>query len=84
MKTRKRKIKIQEKKLGREKAYGMCYEGKNEIIVDPRQDSKEYMNTVIHESLHVLFPDWSETKVIKISNTLTNTLWECDYRKILK
>lgn len=84
MKSRKRKIKIEEKKLGREKAYGLVYEGEDKIVVDPRQDSKEYMNTLIHERLHLLYPEWSETEVIRASNALAKVLWDCNYRKIQK
>jgi len=79
-----KKVKIKEKKLGRENAYGIAYQEKNLIVVDPRQDSREYMNTLIHERLHLLYPKWTEATVIRTSNALTELLWDCNYRKISK
>jgi len=77
--------KVVEKKLGREKAYGMVHDTSNpksHILIDPRQKPKSYLGTLIHEKLHLMFPDWSETKVKKAEKELATLLWANGYRKV--
>ena len=79
--------KVIEKKLGRHKAYGLVNEPgmpKGKIFIDPRQRPKSYLGTLIHEKLHVMFPDWSETKVRKAEKELADLLWQNGYRKVLQ
>jgi len=75
-------IVVKEKKLGREKAKGQMFPGKNVIEIDPRQSNVEYMDTLIHEGLHIIFPDLSEKEVIKSSKKLSKVLWKAGYRKV--
>lgn len=77
-----RKIKIRERKLGREKALGQCWIGRNLVEIDPRQDSKEYLNTTIHEVLHALFPDMTEPCVNWAAGNIARALWGKNYRRI--
>jgi len=70
------------RKLGKEKAYGQAFTDKNLIEIDPRQKPKTLLDTEIHEFLHIRFPDWSESKVIKEARILTKYLWKLKYRKI--
>ena len=73
---------VVERTLERHKAVGrMDYEN-NTIEIDPRQDSKDYLDTLIHEKLHHLDSKWSEEKVIKWANALSQFLWEQNYRKV--
>ncbi len=74
-------IKIKEKKLGRERAWGLCYSD-GLIEIDPRMKSKKYLVILIHELLHHLEPGWSENKVDKTSIFLGNIIWEKNYRRI--
>lgn len=79
--------KVIEKKLGRNKVgkhkvVGFAYFDTNHIEVDPRQSSKDYLGTLIHEQLHLMFPDWSETKIVKAEKKLCNLLWKQNYRKV--
>lgn len=79
--------KVVEKKLGRHKAYGMVNNvdnPKSRILIDPRQRPKSYLGTLIHEKLHLLFPDWSETKIKKAEKDLANFLWANGYRKVIQ
>lgn len=78
------KIKIVEKKLGRERAWGRSWRGESFIEIDPRQKSRQYLNTLIHELLHVIYPEESETKVREHSGVLTKYIWEKNYRRIYK
>ena len=76
------KIKVIDKKLGRQKAVGQAYTDARVIEVDPRQRSKSYLDTLIHEMLHVYNPDWSESKVTKTANEMTDIIWQKNYRRI--
>ena len=76
------KIKVIDKKLGRQKAVGQAYTDARVIEVDPRQRSKNYLDTLIHEMLHVYNPDWSESKVTKTANEMTDIIWSKNYRRI--
>lgn len=76
------KIKVIDKKLGRQKAVGQAYTDARVIEVDPRQRSKSYLDTLIHEMLHVYNPEWSESKVTKTANEMTDIIWSKNYRRI--
>ena len=79
---RKKKIRIIEKKLGRERAWGQRESGDNRIQIDPRLKSQRRMTIVLHEALHVLFPKMSETLVDKTSIELSRLLWSDRYRRL--
>lgn len=76
--------KIVEKKLGRERAWGQSYAGEKMIEIDPRLRSKRRLTVLLHEALHVHFPDMSETAVDKASIFLGNIAWNDGYRRIHK
>ena len=76
------KIKVIDKKLGRQKAVGQAYADAKVIEIDPRQTSRNYLDTLIHELLHVYNPEWSETKVSKTANEMTDIIWKKNYRRI--
>ena len=80
--TNKRKIKVVDKLLGRQKAVGQAYADAKVIEIDPRQKSKNYLDTLIHELLHVYAPNWSETKVNKTAKEMTDIIWKKNYRRI--
>lgn len=77
-------IKVIERKLGREKAWGQQWPGDRLIEIDPTQDSKDYLDTLIHETLHELFPRASEDTIEKAAATLTDIIWKCRYRRLMK
>jgi hypothetical protein len=84
---KKKKTKVIEVKLGRHRVqgkgvYGFALKDKNKILIDPRQKGRTYMDTLIHEKLHLIFPDWSESRVIKAARELTNVLWNHSYRRV--
>ena len=78
----KKNIKVIERPLGREKALGLAWVGENKIEIDGRLKSKQYLNTLIHEMLHVYNPEWSENKVTKTANEMTEIIWQKNYRRI--
>jgi len=66
--------------LGRQKAFGLADTEKKIIEIDPRQKPKQYLDTLIHESLHVSFPEMSETKVSKAAKEIRDIVWDHNYR----
>ena len=85
---RKRKhITVKERKLGREHAVGLAYSDfygpdKGLIEIDPRQKGKDHLDTLIHEALHLVFPDMTEKDVVKHTGRLARLLWRNGYRRI--
>jgi hypothetical protein len=80
---KRKKLKIVERKLGRERAWGLCYQGENLIELDPRMSSKKHLVVALHEGLHHIFlDDLSESKVEKFSVILANIIWGQGYRRI--
>lgn len=79
-----KKIKVIDKKLGREHALGQAWRGHNTIEIDPRQDSKERLGTLIHEVIHILYPELTEEEVLFAERTLAAVVWKQGYRRIQK
>lgn len=75
------KIKIIYKKLGREQAHGIA-ESDGNIYLDPRLKGKKHLEILLHEVLHLLYPNDSELAIIKKSITLTKVLWKEGYRRV--
>lgn len=76
-----RRTKVVERKLGREHALGEAFQGLNEIHIDPRQPPKEYLDTLVHESLHLAFPDLNEEAVSDGATMVARILWAQNFRK---
>lgn len=75
-------VRIVERKLGRERALGQARFDKNLIEIDPRQPSREYLDTVLHEGLHLIFPELAERRVASVSRKLTRLVWKQGFRRI--
>lgn len=75
------KIKVVHKKLGREKAYGMA-DSDGTVYIDPRLKGKKHLEIVLHECLHILYPEDSEEAIVDKSVTLCKILWKDGYRKV--
>lgn len=81
-KSKTNKIQIIEKKLGRERADGMCFIGENKIIIDERLRGKNRLFCLCHEVIHAMFGEkLSEKEVLKYEKIIGNALWEQGYRK---
>ena len=68
-----RRIKVIYRKLGREKAFGIAED--DCAHVDPRLKGKKKLEIMIHECLHLLWPDADEPEIERKAILLTNTLW---------
>jgi hypothetical protein len=79
------KIKILEAKLGRRQSVGL-WEKVNDntslITIDERLKGFQRLLIVVHEALHETCRDWTEEKVVAVSEFLARVLWECDYRHV--
>ncbi len=75
---------IKERPLGRERALGQCWKTEGLVEIDPRLKSRLYLGTLIHELLHFYAPDWSESKVDRISREITRELWRRRFRRVEK
>lgn len=90
--ARKKQPKVIERKLQRHrtpkerekgvKALGFAHIDDNVIEIDPRQTTFSYFETMVHEMMHLLFPDLSEHQIKTKSNKLTRFLWDHNYRKV--
>lgn len=76
------KVKVIEKKLGKQRAFGQYYDGIVEI--DPRLESFDYLDTLIHEMLHHHFPEATEEEILEIATKIATQIWAKDYRRLAK
>lgn len=75
------KIRIKYRKLGKEKVWGMAHSD-GIIEIEERLKGKKHLEIVVHEVLHLLFPEASEEAIIKKSVSLTKILWKENYRRV--
>lgn len=84
LKTSKSKdniVRVIRRKLGREKADGICFfDGK--VHVDERLRGIHLLETLIHELLHHEFPQLSEDSVEKSSKSMATTMYDDKWRRI--
>ena len=76
-----RTLKIRDRKLGKEKAHGLAH-APDQIEIDPSQNSRERLDTVCHEALHLLLPNESEVRIIALANRMSDLLWRDRWRRI--
>jgi len=74
-------IKVKYKKLGKEKVWGLA-DSQGIIYLDSRLKGKKHLEILIHETLHLLYPEDSEDEIIEKSIVLTNIVWNQRYRRL--
>jgi hypothetical protein len=63
-----------------EKYVGLAVSGAT-IIVPPNDvPSKEYFDTMVHETLHTSLPDMTESEVERVTQDIVEVLWKRGYR----
>lgn len=77
---RKNKITVVHRKLGKHKADGLAWEETKTIEIDERLNGFAYLETVIHEVMHIQNPAWSERKVVIHSKEMARVLWSQGFR----
>lgn len=76
------KIKVRYSKLGKNRVWGFAHSDDNSIELDERLKGNKHCEILQHEALHLLIPEFSESRIVEISKTLTNLLWQEKYRRI--
>lgn len=74
--------KVTHRKLGREKVWGLAHLSFNHIELDSRLTGRRHLLYLVHEFMHIIEPEWSETKIKKVSTKVTDLLWNQKYRKV--
>lgn len=75
-------MKVVYRKLGKEKAWGQAFDDSNTIEIDPRLKGRKKMEILIHEAIHLLNPDMSESKVLEQGRKIANLLWKQHFRQV--
>jgi len=78
------RIKIEDRKLGRERNDGQATFADKKIEIDPRLSTKKRLNIVLHEGIHILDPNLPELKVRAYANRLSDLLWRDRWRRLEK
>ncbi|MGE0006868.1 MAG: hypothetical protein AB7S92_14895 [Parvibaculaceae bacterium] len=79
---RRRKIRIVARKLKRQRALGRVFLDAGVIEIDERQKPREWLSTLVHEALHVAFPDMEERPVAAAEKRIAEILWQAGVRRI--
>jgi hypothetical protein len=75
-------MKVVYRKLGKERADGQALIEDGIIEIDPRLKGRRKMEVLIHEAIHLLNPEFSETKVIEQGRKIANLLWKQHFRQV--
>lgn len=76
-----KRIKIKYAKLGKQKAWGLA-DSDGFVTLDGRLKGKKHLEILLHECLHILYPNDSEEEIVNKSVILTNTMWHENYRRV--
>jgi tagatose-1,6-bisphosphate aldolase non-catalytic subunit AgaZ/GatZ len=76
------KIKVRERRL--RYYWGYAHINKNLVEITPNLTDRQYLDTLIHEILHILYPKNSETRVSREASTITHHIWKKGYRRVHK
>ena len=74
-------IKVIYKKLGKEQVWGLA-DSEGVIYLDTRLKGKKHLEILIHEALHLLYPEAEEDEIVNKSISLCNLIWKQRYRRI--
>jgi hypothetical protein len=75
-----KETKVIHRKLGKEQAWGQATIESNKIEIDERLKSYRYMLILIHEKLHLEFPEFSETRIRKHASKIARFMWKNHFR----
>lgn len=77
-----RKLVLTERKLGRERAAGQAFPEDGLIEIDPRLKPRQWLSTLVHEAVHMAFPEAEERSVARAERVITRILWRAGIRRI--
>jgi len=64
------------------KYWGWAYVNQDKIELYHKLKGKQHLKIIIHEKLHLMFPDHDESAIVRLSKDLSNLLWKDGYRKL--
>lgn len=64
--------------------WGLAYVNENKIELYQGLKGKKHLEILVHEKLHLLFPDLDETAVLRMGRDMTEVLWKEGYRLLRK
>jgi hypothetical protein len=77
-----RKVTVIERKLKRHRAVGQAFLEDRLIELDPRQKPREWLGTLVHEALHIAFPDMEEAPIAAAEKKVLDILWRAGVRRV--
>ncbi len=77
-----RKVKVVERKLGREGVDGQVFFADALIEIDPRLPPKAWLSTLVHEAVHLAFPNLPEKQVLAAEKQILGVLWRAGVRRV--
>ena len=78
------KLKVTERKLGREGALGQIWIDENHIEIDPRLKGETKFKIMLHEFLHKAFPEMEEKDILHGERIVGNGMWKHWVKELLK
>lgn len=82
-KPKRKRIKVVEKKLGQERAWGTS-DATGLIELDERLSEADRLTVLVHEGIHVADPELTEEQVCRLGKVLGPLLWSQGYRRTLQ
>lgn len=76
-----KRIKVKYGKLGKSKAWGWSH-GNGVIELDEKLKGLKFIEILVHECLHELFPELIEEEVERKAAIIARTLWHEDVRRV--
>ena len=76
----RKSIKVRERKLGREHAYGLAWKEERLAEIDPRLSERDRLSTLVHELIHLVCPELIEEEVARRSDEMWEVLWKDGWR----
>jgi len=63
-------------------AWGYAYVSEDKIELYDKLKGRKHLEILIHEKLHLLFPDLDEKAIVRHSRELSSLLWKQSYRRV--
>lgn len=74
-------MELRDRKLGREKAAGLCWED-GTLEIESRLVSWDRLEIILHEALHHLCPEKPESWVARNAKRMRRLMWNDRWRRI--
>jgi hypothetical protein len=86
MPRKKPKVKVIWRPLGKERAWGQAETDPNHptIEIDPRLSPRRELEVLVHEAIHICWPDKNEKDVDRAGKVISAVLWQENYRRIVQ